>query len=379
LQKPVDSVFPFLDQALSSELSPTKAQRYASCIREHFSSWVELAEKRPRYHVYEARKNETGLHFPIRIYLSNKDTPKIQLVLGEVGSGPRKFVEKVLVITPTNFSTLAEVGINKYIHDHHLRRREMYRQQKELNREMSLVKKLSEKIPTLPKYTQVNVPDTKGHIRAKYQTKLAEGNLQELCCRHGPVPFKGALEIITQLATTLQGLHENGWCYEDLKSENVLIFKGERAQLCDFEFVTRSGKRQKMQGTPAYIAPEMFSHEEFDAHPSMDMWSLGSLIYHLVVLDKDPFVGTQEEGLDNTFSNPETRLFYAKKIEADNEEARKDLLGKEGDAEHTAFYKLAAQLLSQVAQQRPTAEDVLRGVKEMQASLAKSESSAAFM
>ena len=66
-------------------------------------------------------------------------------------------------------------------------------------------------------------------------------------------------------------------------------------KLVDFGLATNihKKKRKSVVGTPYYMAPEMI---EGNAYPQSDIWSLGVIVY-LMLLGKHPFEGDTLEAL----------------------------------------------------------------------------------
>src|SRR5262245_52341012 len=87
--------------------------------------------------------------------------------------------------------------------------------------------------------------------------------------------------ILAQAARALAALHFGGFAHGDLNGENVLVDTEGRVFLIDFEFlIERHQKSEKIRGTPATLAPELF----WGAPPTIqsDLYSLGCLLYALI-------------------------------------------------------------------------------------------------
>jgi len=92
--------------------------------------------------------------------------------------------------------------------------------------------------------------------------------------------------LILQVLRALQYLHEKGISHRDLKPENVLVSTPEtdfpQCKLCDFGVAKIIGEATFMKsivGTKAYLAPEVNENNKRGYSKSVDMWSLGCMIY----------------------------------------------------------------------------------------------------
>jgi serine/threonine-protein kinase len=99
-------------------------------------------------------------------------------------------------------------------------------------------------------------------------------------------------QILIDMATALEHLHENGYMHLDFKPENVLVTPNAGVRLVDFDLAQPiSGKPIKLSknpGTPAYMAPEQLL-----GHPitnRVDIFSFGVAAYELLTSQK-PFPG----------------------------------------------------------------------------------------
>ena len=100
-------------------------------------------------------------------------------------------------------------------------------------------------------------------------------------------------DIAAALASAVIGsvalLHDNNIVHRDLKPENILITPDSRVFLVDFGFSSIHNPvgdtTGSIQGTPAYMAPELWScHDEID-YKRTDLYALGVVLRSL--LDED--------------------------------------------------------------------------------------------
>ena len=114
------------------------------------------------------------------------------------------------------------------------------------------------------------------------------GNLgQHLKKNH--VSESEARRIFSQLVDAVSYLHGKGIVHRDIKLENVLMDSDENAHLADFGAArvgTGSELLASMQGTPAYMARGGVGTAV--QGPPADVWSLGVLLYNLLVNGEFP-------------------------------------------------------------------------------------------
>ncbi len=126
-------------------------------------------------------------------------------------------------------------------------------------------------------------------------TEFVEGQtLRQLIEARGLLPSEVASLIGARLAAALQYAHDAGIIHRDLKPENVMLRSDGTVKLMDFGIarfldessVTMTGA---LVGSPAYMSPEQAM--EMDLDQRSDLFSLGTLLFHLVT-GQLPYAGT---------------------------------------------------------------------------------------
>jgi eukaryotic-like serine/threonine-protein kinase len=115
-------------------------------------------------------------------------------------------------------------------------------------------------------------------------------------CDEGNLPTRQRLELFIQVCHAIQHAHHKGIIHRDIKPSNVLvsfhdgaamaavidfgIAKATRGRLVDTTLVTAV---DQFIGTPAYMSPEQAAAPGLDIDTRSDVYSLGVLLYELLV------------------------------------------------------------------------------------------------
>ena len=78
---------------------------------------------------------------------------------------------------------------------------------------------------------------------------------------------------------------------------------------------THKKKRKSVVGTPLYMAPEMI---DGNSYPQSDIWSLGVIVY-LMIVGKHPFEGDTLETLFDNIKNKKLNLYELIKLNCSDE------------------------------------------------------------
>ncbi len=163
--------------------------------------------------------------------------------------------------------------------------------------------------PNIAKIHDADMADTG---RPYFVMELVRGvKITEYCDRN-QLPTKERLALFIQVCQAIQHAHQKGIIHRDIKPSNILvtlhdgvpvpkvidfgIAKATQAELTDRTVFTQF---QQFIGTPAYISPEQAEMSGLDIDTRADIYSLGVLLYELLV-GQTPFSAREmmEGGLD---------------------------------------------------------------------------------
>ena len=108
--------------------------------------------------------------------------------------------------------------------------------------------------------------------------------LAQVLKEEGPVSPVRGVELAIQILGALDFAHKHGIVHRDIKPSNILLGANGVARVMDFGVAGRidnqGAKSGYLMGTPAYMAPEYISNEEFG--PKSDLFSFGMMLYELL-------------------------------------------------------------------------------------------------
>ena len=121
--------------------------------------------------------------------------------------------------------------------------------------------------------------------------------LQELA--NGPLSPRRATKILLQISRAIAYAHEQGVLHRDLKPSNILIAENGDAKITDFGLAKQVTSNRSISlnnmtltgaviGTPSYMSPEQAAGSRIEIGPTSDIYSLGSILYHMLT-GRPPF------------------------------------------------------------------------------------------
>ncbi len=127
-----------------------------------------------------------------------------------------------------------------------------------------------------------------------YSMRYIEGTTLSKRLQVGPIPPREGAQILLRVAEAVQAAHARGVLHRDLKPSNILIDLAGKPHVSDFGLAKRLEGNQTMThtgailGTPCYMSPEQAAGSRGDVGPVSDVWSLGAILYQVLV-DRPPF------------------------------------------------------------------------------------------
>jgi predicted Ser/Thr protein kinase len=117
--------------------------------------------------------------------------------------------------------------------------------------------------------------------------------------RGKPLPPKGVVALVRQLALAMQEAHDKGVVHRDLKPANIIITPKKQPVIMDFGLAVRTTatadprltQEGMVMGTPSYMPPEQVNGDVAAIGPASDVYALGVILYELLT-GHVPFKGS---------------------------------------------------------------------------------------
>ena len=161
-----------------------------------------------------------------------------------------------------------------------------------------LIKKMKDEISILRKLDHENIVKFYGHMETSNQflikmEYIKYGTLSQWMKKHKKISEEEASLILRQVLSAVAYLHNNQICHRDIKPENIMLSKEDdlnSIKIIDFGLSAQnfdSLYNSDYCGTFIYMAPEEIERKSY--YLSVDIWSIGILMYMLLNKGEHPF------------------------------------------------------------------------------------------
>ncbi len=176
------------------------------------------------------------------------------------------------------------------------------------------------------------------------------------------LPDVEAVAVAVDVADALAVAHDEGIIHRDIKPSNIFIRDTKQAVLLDFGIAKTSShaltRQGQILGTPSYLAPERLREKERPLDGRADLFSLGVLLYTMLV-GEAPFVGDNVYDLiDNIAKKDHPRLDRATPGGVALSSVLDRLLAKSPDDRFATAPEAASRLRDVLEQLRDSTPDV---------------------
>jgi len=107
------------------------------------------------------------------------------------------------------------------------------------------------------------------------------------------------IRVFERIADAMMHMHKQGVYHADMKPNNLIYERGTKVKVLDYGLAWIRGEaKDRIQGTPEYIAPETVEHKLINERT--DIYNLGATMYRLTTLQLPPCWITGEDTLPMT-------------------------------------------------------------------------------
>ena len=112
---------------------------------------------------------------------------------------------------------------------------------------------------------------------------IAGTNLQKLLrTRKSRLSISRVLRFGIQVARIVSLIHSAGWVWRDCKPANLVLDATGTLRPIDFEGACKIGDTTPLDWGTEFFLPLDFKKEEYQSHPTIDLYALGVVLYYLL-------------------------------------------------------------------------------------------------
>lgn len=127
-----------------------------------------------------------------------------------------------------------------------------------------------------------------------FSMKYISGQTLADLLRDGPLANRVAAQLLIIVSQAVEYAHCQGVLHRDLKPSNILLDEQDLPYVSDFGLAKSAAQSSSLTrtgailGTPSYMAPEQAAGNRGQVGPWSDVYSLGSILYHMLT-GRPPF------------------------------------------------------------------------------------------
>ncbi len=116
---------------------------------------------------------------------------------------------------------------------------------------------------------------------------IVRGDDLEKVLARGPLDVATARRVFASVADALRHAHQRGVYHRDIKPANIILGDDGHPWIVDFGIAVQKGRTRltamgTVPGTPAYMAPEIFSGESRPDPVKLDVYALGQVLHEAI-------------------------------------------------------------------------------------------------
>lgn len=162
-------------------------------------------------------------------------------------------------------------------------------------------------------YSYFETEDNKIGLIMEY---ASGGTLKSFITEKGKLSEQETSNIVIEILNTIEYCHKMGIIHHDLKTDNILFENEEHKNIKIIDFgICSLLKKKSKAGSLQYLAPEILSGRDTRSLPSVDIWSIGCIIYEMLT-GKVLFDGKKREDIKKKILSKNIKIPETISIEA---------------------------------------------------------------
>lgn len=266
------------------------------------------------------------------------------VVLGEIGRGS---FGKVKIAENLKTSEIVAMKIIRMDHFGSATAAQELVHRQRIQREIAVMKRVAH--PNLVRLHEVirNPASSKIYLVMDYiPNGVIAVKTSAITCH--PISLDTLSGYAVQIVQGLRALHKNGIFHRDIKPDNILLGEGGKVYLSDFgvSVICAEDGVEGVEGTPAFMAPELCRGDAIVKGDLVDVWALGVTFFQLA-FGELPFIADSPLQLTRKIVNAPVEFPTGRNVPAEFREVIRGMLEKDPSKRMTLSQLLQSKWLHQ--------------------------------